>query len=342
MTSVALSIGVSQYLKAAPLPATTKDSKEVAKLLAYNDDKSKNMSVTLCNEESTGISKAVLEEQIKRVLSSAATRVLIYFSGHGDLTPGGTAGKLMASDGAIDMRDLMDDIKRFNHKNRSTIVVLDCCHAGAMAMSDAATVPSVELARGVTILAAADTTQNAVENKQNGKFTRLLLDGLRGGSADLAGRVTPASLYTHIDQAIGFTGQRPVFATNIHSSTVVRECTKPIDISILRSMYPLFSNAEAMLQLDPTYEQNRGREFNEPVDNYPDKPLLKDIAFDKDKGKTFSDLQKMVRVGLVKPVMDDSDPADKNHMFWAAVYGRHCALTELGKHYWKLAKDKEI
>jgi len=195
---------------------------------------------------------------------------------------------------------------------------------------------------GVTILAAADATHRAIEDKQNGIFTRLLIDGLRGGSADLAGRVTPASLYTHIDQAMGFSGQRPVFATNIHRSTVIRECSKPIDTSILRSIFPLFSDPDTKLKLDPTYEENRGKEFNEPVNNYPGKPLLRDIEFDSEKGQMFRDLQQMVKVGLVKPVMDDKDPADRNHMFWAAVYGRHCALTELGKHYWKLAKDKEI
>jgi len=135
MTAVALSIGVSQYQQGNPLPATANDSEEVASLLEYNDDGSRNMSVTLCNQNSMGISKNILEEQLKLTLSSDATRVLIYFSGHGDLTSSGTAGKLMASDGAIDMRDLMDNITRYNHKNRSTVVILDCCHAGAMGMS---------------------------------------------------------------------------------------------------------------------------------------------------------------------------------------------------------------
>lgn len=47
------------------------------------------------------------------------------------------------------------------------------------------------------------------------------------------------------------------------------------------------------------------------------------------------DLQKLVSVGLVKPV-------DEDHMYYAAMNSKSCKLTALGAHYWRLVKDQRI
>lgn len=39
--------------------------------------------------------------------------------------------------------------------------------------------------------------------------------GLKGGAADIGGNITPASLYSFVDQSLGAWQQRPVFKTNI-------------------------------------------------------------------------------------------------------------------------------
>ena len=213
MHSRAIVIGVGTYSNMPPLPATQNDSVVVSEMLSHHGDGSKNMLVTLCNDKSIGVSKAILENEIEQTLASDASLVVIYFSGHGTLTAGGDFGQLMASDAAVDMYWLMGRINYHNGKYRSTVVILDCCHAGAIGLSEGRSMPTVQIERGVTLIAAADSTQEAVENNNHGRFTTLLISGLSGGSADLAGRVTPATLYTHIDQAIGHRGQRPVFAT---------------------------------------------------------------------------------------------------------------------------------
>jgi hypothetical protein len=56
---------------------------------------------------------------------------------------------------------------------------------------------------------------------------------------------------------------------------------------------------------------------------------------DEDKQLLFGILQRLNRVKLVVP--DDAE-----HMYFAAMESRSCRLTELGKHYWYLAREDLI
>ena len=61
------------------------------------------------------------------------------------------------------------------------------------------------LGEGVTIMAASQPWQTSMENpvSQHGVFTELLIQGLSGGASDISGNITPASLYSFIDQSLG-------------------------------------------------------------------------------------------------------------------------------------------
>ena len=223
MQQRAVVIGVEDY--ASPdfhaLPATTRDALAVARLLS-SEDNDAGMSVRLCTRDSIGTSRALIEAEIESALSSDASLVVIYFSGHGTLSRGGDYGQLVVSDGRLDMYWLMARIHAHNGRYRSTVVILDCCHAGAMGAPQLDDLPEVEIERGVTILAASDSAQAALESTEHGVFSQLLIQGLEGACADQGGRVTPALLYTYIDQAMGTKDQRPVFATNIQRSPVLK------------------------------------------------------------------------------------------------------------------------
>ncbi len=223
MQQRAVIIGVEDYAAAEfhALPATTHDATAIAALL--NDDSESGLSVRLCTRNSIGTSKALIEAEIESALASDASLVVIYFSGHGTLSRGGDYGQLVVSDGRIDMYWLMARIHAHNGRYRSTVVILDCCHAGAMGAPQLDDLPEVEIERGVTILAASDSTQVALESAEHGVFSQLLIQGLEGACADADGRVTPALLYTYIDQAMGTKDQRPVFATNIQRSPVLKQ-----------------------------------------------------------------------------------------------------------------------
>lgn len=57
---------------------------------------------------------------------------------------------------------------------------------------------------GVTIIAASQSDEMSVESPEihHGLFTDLILQGLSGGAADINGRITPAGLYSFVDQAL--------------------------------------------------------------------------------------------------------------------------------------------
>ena len=68
------------------------------------------------------------------------------------------------------------------------------------------------LGEGVTIMTASSRDQYAVEDgiTGHGVFTELLIQGLLGGAADVGGNITPASLYSFVDQSLGAWEQRPL------------------------------------------------------------------------------------------------------------------------------------
>ena len=182
------------------------------------------------------------------------------------------------------------------------------------------------LGEGVTIIAASQSWQNSVEdpNIQHGIFTELLLQGLRGGAADIGGNITPASLYSFVDQSLGAWQQRPVFKTNISQFLPVRTIQAKVEKSVLRKLSTYFKNPTDEYKLDPSFEYT-----NEPNVKHR---VIEPYA-DLDHVAIFKDLQLFESVGLVEPV-------GTNHMYFAAMENKSCKLTALGLHYWRLSKDK--
>lgn len=104
-------------------------------------------------------------------------------------------------------------------------------------------------------------------------------------------------------------------------------CVKPkVDKDILRRLPVYFEFPEAKYNLNPSYEfTNDPNCIHKVIEPYA---VSENVEILKE-------LQKLTGVGLVKPV-------DKEHMYFAAMESGSCQLTELGKHYWHLAKDKRF
>jgi hypothetical protein len=141
----------------------------------------------------------------------------------------------------------------------------------------------------------------------------LLISAVDGGAADLRGNITPGSIYSYIDQALGPWEQRPVFKTNVTRFTSIKVAKPPIDQNVLRKIPEYFKVQSDEYNLDPSYE-----------DTNPD--------HNPENTKKFKELQKLQSVGLVVPT-------DAPFMYFAAMNSKSCKLTVLGQHYWKLAKD---
>lgn len=311
----ALVIGIDDY-KECPLNGCVNDANAIQQILGTNADGSPNFDVQLCVDVSI-ITRSFIKKKIEELFASDSEVALLYFSGHGCLnTYGGyiVTPDFKSYDEGVSMDEIMKICNRSKAKHK--IIILDCCYSGQIGNPDKYSNNIAEIANGVTILAACREDEFATETDGHGVFTSLLVEALEGQCADLVGKISPGSIYAFIDRALGAWAQRPLFKTNVSSFISLRTITPPIDISTLRKLTLYFPSIYDKFKLDPSFEDQ------EP-------------GFNVDNAKIFKDLQKMVSVGLVKPV-------DEEHMFFAALHSKSCMLTALGAQYWKIVKSKKI
>lgn len=309
----ALVVGINNYPN-NPLRGCVNDASALSTLIERHGDGSPNFSVRLSTDVTT---KSDLMGQIKELFSGDCDTALFYFSGHGHLNELG--GYIITPDHQEhDIGISMDQILTLANQSKvkDKIIILDCCNSGAFGSPALSNGGSTHISDGVTILTASKNDQSAVEVGGHGVFTSLLLSALQGGAADLRGHITPGSVYSHIDQALGPWQQRPVFKTNITRFTSLRTVPPPVSLDILRELTKYFETPEEEFSLDPTYE------FTDPTH------VEKNVA-------VFKKLQKLESIGLVVPVGEE-------HMYFAAMNSKSCKLTALGYHYWRLVKEGKI
>ena len=186
--------------------------------------------------------KHEIEEAIEAFFGEGASddTLLLYFSGHGVkdssgklyLAAANTQGRVLRATGVSP--SLINEVMRDSNA-REQVLLLDCCFAAAFlrgqpakAGNSVGLVGEFEPTRGRYILASSDAAQYSYyldEGKleqpdgsaQAGSaFTRLLVDGLRTGDADLQGdkdgHTSFGDLASYVERNIGqyAKGQRPV------------------------------------------------------------------------------------------------------------------------------------
>jgi hypothetical protein len=206
------------------------------------------------------------------------------------------------------------------------VIILDSCQSGAA--GDVQVLGNTDVAAvgtGVTILTACRRDGVAAEEDGHGLFTSLLCEGLQGTSSDVIGRITPASIYSLIDQTLGDWEQRPLYKANVQNFVTLREVEPKVSLETLRLLPDYFPDAADVFKLDPSCEPDRGEET----------ARLAHIPVDKTRERQYRQMQNLNRHGLVVPV-------DQPHMWHAAVHSTGCRLTALGAHYRRLAKDERI
>lgn len=311
----ALLVGINNYPGPARLNAAVNDATVLASLLEKNEDGSKNFFVELKKDVQ---SRAELRSLIIRLFKSDLNTVLFYFAGHGCINERGgffVTPDFKSYDEGISMDEVLNIVNQSKIKEK--IVIIDCCHAGALGVPVIIGSSVAHLGEGVTIMSATRSSESAMEADGHGLFTSLLISALKGGAADVAGNITPGSIYTYIDRSLGFWEQRPLYKANVCRFTSLRNVQPVLHIESLRKITSYFEAPEKEFQLDPSYEYTNTA-----------------IA-DSQKVLVFKDLQKMNSAGLVVPVGEE-------HMYWAAMNSKTCKLTNLGGHYWKLVQKKRI
>lgn len=309
----ALVIGINDYGEQS-LSGCINDAIEVSTLLESNGDGSPNFDVVTKTEIKT---KSELKGLIKGLFEGDSETDLFYFSGHGFFDNIG--GYLVTPDYEKDDPGVsMDEILVLanNSKAQNKIIILDCCYSGAFGSPVVNANRFCQINEGVVILTASKKDEVSSEINGHGVFTYLFLEALKGGSSDLTGKITPGSIYSYIDKALGAWEQRPVFKTNVSNFVSLRQISPPITIDVLKKIIKYFPKAQDEFKLDPSYEWT-------------------EKCADPNHDLIFKDLQKMVSNGLVIPV-------DAEALYWAAINSKSCKLTSLGWHYWRLVEKKRI
>jgi hypothetical protein len=265
----------------------------------------------------TTITKPVLREAIEHLFSGDSDMTLLYFSGHGYIKS--TGGYLVTTDAQkYDEGIPMDEILTLANqsKSRNKIIILDCCHSGALGSPSLTGNSIAQLSEGLSVLTASRDSEYAMEVNGSGVFTSLVTDALKGGAADLRGNITPGALYAYVDEALGAWDQRPIFKTNVTSFASLRKIPPKVPLETMRKITQYFITPDSEHMLDPTYEDTEPNKIENNV-------------------KIFKDLQKFQSVGLVIPV-------DEEFMYFAAINSKSCRLTALGYQYWRLVNDKKL
>ena len=319
----ALVVGLNEYHD-RKLHWCDNDAEVFSNTIESNGDGNPNFEIKKIIDICT---KEKLLDCIKDLFSGDEEIALLFFSGHGSDEDGGYLVTTDYTEGSWGVK--MEDILSLANESRcrNKVIILDCCFAAKMGQSLLLNNKTV-LGEGVTIMAASQAWQASLEdpNNQHSVFTNLLIEGLKGGAADIGGNITPASLYSFVDQSLGAWEQRPVFKTNISSFLPIRTINPKVPKATLRKISTYFSNATDYYQLDPSYEFTNNPSCKHNV--------IKPYADDRHVA-IFKDLQLFESVGLIEPV-------DAEHMYFAAMEKKSCRLTALGLHYWKLSKDRRF
>lgn len=328
----AVIVGISDYER-APLRGCAADAEAVATLLEKNaESPRKNFEVMKqIGRGEDQVTRTQLMKSLRLLFSGTAETALFYFSGHGIFNADTSSGYLVTQDGedgnwGVALTELLALANKAHPAITSTVIILDCCQSGAFGSIAGLGDDKVShVGPGVTILSASDRDQIAKSENGQGVFSALLVDALSGSAADILGRITPASIYTHIDQSLGAFAQRPIYKANVQEFITLRNVPPKVPPEVLSRLPEYFPTPEFEFPLNPSFEPDR--------ECIPDR--LKGLPVDPQNTEIFSDLQRCNRHGLVEPI-------GTPHMFYAAIESKSCRLTALGRHFRKLACDERI
>ncbi len=312
----ALVVGINNYSN-VPLNGCVNDANAIANVLRTHGNGSPNFSVRLLTSPSSTIDRASLRKSIDTLFAGKCDIALLYFSGHGFIKS--TGGYLVTTDAKqYDEGVSMDEILNVANQSKveNKVIVLDCCHSGALGSPSITGNTIAQLSEGLSVLTASRDSESAMEINGSGVFTSLVVDALKGGASDLRGNITPGAIYAYVDEALGAWEQRPIFKTNVTHFTSLRSITPKVPLATLRKLCDYFLAPENEHALDQDYEDTTGSK-------------------DKVKIGIFKDLQKFQSVGLVVPI-------GAEFMYFAAMNSKSCKLTALGYQYWRLVKEKKI
>lgn len=327
----ALVVGIDDYPPPNDLTGCVNDAIELSALLETDGNGDPNFDVQRLISSEVDVTAKRLSDAIGELFSGEAETALLYFAGHGILNEVTNNGHLVTQDGSdphwgVSLVDVLQQANKAHPNIKSSVIFLDSCQSGFAGEVTGLGREGVNaIGNGVTILTACHKDGVAAEEGGHGKFTDIMLDGLGGAASDVLGRITPASLYAHVDQTLGAWEQRPIYKANVQTFITLRSVSPKVPKEVLRRLPEYFPSPSHVFALDPSFEPDRGEEAER----------LKGIPIDDDHVRIYRELQKCNRHGLIVP-------SEHEHMWHSAIFSGGCKLTATGAHFRRLAERRKI
>ena len=243
----ALIVGIANYQKINPLPATVlKDAQDIYNLLVspnYGGYVPDNVQLLLDSQAT----QANLREALSSIAqkSNVDSSVVIYISSHGGQVDFGphageyllpvdadcTSGTSLAQT-AIAGTDFTEALRAITA--RKLVVLFDCCHAGGIGQPKDANAPVVKgglsdsyydrlkQGTGRAILASSRSTESSyvIPGADNSLFTQHLLAGLQGGIASDDGLIRIFDLFEYVQPKVTSDqpNQHPIFKAELEEN----------------------------------------------------------------------------------------------------------------------------
>lgn len=334
----ALLIGVNNYESVTKLGLGKQlDVSMMDEVLKEHADGTSNFIVETCLDPSN----KKIEEELDAFFKRPCDYGVLYFSGHGRRVQ--QKGYICGRDTKINenygvsMEYLLEKI------NASTIkeltVILDCCHAGEFANTDKDNTAYLQevskLRKGISILAATNSNDVAIESKGKGVFTSLLYEALQGATADILGHITAVGIYAYAESVLNPWQQRPVLKTSVDEMTPLRICASKLQVATLLKLdkAPFFEQKEDRIPLSGMYlgEKNIVQKilaFPEASKGIPVATLLKEQ-------ERLTTLAHFESVGLLQCTNGVT-------FSQAIIDGSECWLSAYGAYIWERVRKGMI
>ena len=211
--SRALIVGICEYSHADSLAFSVADAQEMAEALTLPEY---GFSVTtLFDEQAT---RPAVLEALHQLFAGDDDNLLFYFSGHGTAATHGAylyTADAHPTDPGLDLAFLARLVQAHARPGRTTTIILDCCHAGAMTFVTTSGGPSLLqpsnvknsiplLPEGNVLLAACRPNEFAYEDTGlgHGIFSFHLIEALLGSAANDSGQITASSLHDYLCRSL--------------------------------------------------------------------------------------------------------------------------------------------
>jgi serine/threonine protein kinase len=226
---LAIIIGINEYNR-DPLSFAVNDAEEMEALLNQPEY---GFRTRLLRDDAATRTRILTELDDAR--RDPPEFLIFYFSGHGYVTEWHKA--FLATHGAdrvdegLDVQQLAQILEAQPERTATTLLLLDCCHAGAASAWDRArpinlgsidgAVRGYSETRAVFAACRPEDESWSMVSSPHGAFTHHLLEGLSGGAADYRGNITIDGLVTYVRLRFDHASQHTVFRCDSAGAAVI-------------------------------------------------------------------------------------------------------------------------